>query len=103
MKTILPLLISVILVLAGSEAYAQRISNSNYHTIGYIKSDGTMQDGNYHTVGYFKSDGRVQDSNYRTIGYVKSDGTVQDGNYRTIGHASDVRRSWVAWYFFFLN
>ena len=45
--------------------------------------------------------GDVKDSSYRTVGYVKDNGTVQDSAYRTIGHASDLPRSWAAYYFFF--
>ena len=61
----------------------------------------TMQDSNYRTIGYVKSDGTVQDSNYRTIGHVKNDGTIQDSNYHTIGHASGVNGSYAAVLFFF--
>lgn len=63
---------------------AQRISDSGYRTVGFIKSDGT-----------------VQDSGYSTIGHIKPDGTVQDASYRTIGHAKDIPMSWAALYFFF--
>ncbi len=64
--------------------FAQRVTNGNYQTVAYIKSDGTIQDGSY-----------------RTIGHVKADGTVQDGNYRTIGHADGIPMKWAAFYFFF--
>ena len=109
-----------LLALASLACNAQRITNSSYNTLGYIKSDGTVQDGSYrtvgyiksdgtvqnssyNTVGYIKSDGTVQNSSYRTIGYVKSDGTVQDASYRTIGHASGIPKRWTAFYFFFLD
>jgi hypothetical protein len=62
------------------------IQDSHYKTIGYIKSNGTIQDGSYRTIGYLKSDGTVQDSHYSTVGYIKSDGTVQDSHYSTIGY-----------------
>ena len=61
----------------------------------------TMRDSNYRTIGYVKSDGTVQDSNYRTIGHIKSDGTVQDSDYHTVGHAKDVKASYAAVLFFF--
>lgn len=65
-------------------AFAQKVTNSSYQTLAYIKSDGTLQD-----------------ASYRTIGHIKKDGTVQDANYRTIGHADGVPKAWAAWYFFF--
>lgn len=32
--------------------FAQRVTNGNYQTVAYIKSDGTVQDGNYRTIGH---------------------------------------------------
>ena len=64
---------------------AQKISDSGYKAVGYIKADGT-----------------IQDSNYRTIGHVKSDGTVQDASYRTIGHVYNIPMEWAALFFFFI-
>ena len=100
MTRLLPFLLSVLL-LCPCVAAAQSISNGNYQTVGYIKSDGTIQDKSYRTVGHIKSDGTVQDASYRTIGHVKSDGTVQDASYRTIGHAKGIPMEWAAFYFFF--
>ena len=79
------MLLATAALLTGGEAFAQRLQNGSYSTVGYIKSDGTVQDGSY-----------------RTIGHIKSDGTVQDGSYRTIGHAdSSLRQEWIAWFYFF--
>ena len=80
---------ALMLLLAATAAYGQRITNANYQTVAYIKSDGTIQDGSYRTVGYIKSNGTIQDGSYRTIGYLKSDGTIQDSSYRTVGHIKD--------------
>ena len=102
MKRIFCLLIAMTALAAGSDAFAQRLQNGSYGTVGYIKSDGTVQDGSYRTIGHIKSDGTIQDGSYRTVGHIKSDGTVQDGSYRTIGHAdTGVSKEWVAWFFFF--
>ena len=118
MKRFLRIFLAVALLCVATDAFAQRLSGSNYATVGYIKSDGTIQDssyrtighiksdgtvqdGSYRTIGHIKSDGTIQDSSYRTIGHIKSDGTVQDGSYRTIGHASGVKREWAAFCFFF--
>ena len=102
MKRILCTLLALAALLTGSEAFAQRLQNGSYSTVGYIKSDGTVQDGSYRTVGHIKSDGTVQDGSYRTIGHIKNDGTVQDGSYKTIGHAdSSLPQAWIAWFFFF--
>ena len=68
----------------GVEAYAQRVTNASYSTIGHIRKDGT-----------------VQDASFRTIGHIRDDGTIQDGSYRTIGHAEGIPKAWAAWYFFF--
>ena len=81
--------LALFFICTGSFAFAQRIQNGNYSTIGYISSDGKVQDGNYRTIGYIASDGKVQDGNYRTIGYIGFDGKIQDGNYRTIGYIED--------------
>ena len=102
MKRFLFILMTLAALAAGTDAYAQRLQNGNYSTIGYIKSDGTVQNGNYSTIGYIKSDGTVQNSNYSTIGYIKSDGRVQNSNYSTIGYAdTGIRKEWVAWFYFF--
>ena len=102
MKRFFGILLIMTVLLTGEQAFAQRLQNGSYSTVGYIKSDGTVQDGSYRTVGHIKSDGTVQDGSYRTIGHIKSDGTVQDGSYRTIGHAdSSLRTEWVAWFYFF--
>lgn len=42
------------LMCAGGAAHAQKISDSSYRTVAYIKSDGTVQDGSYRTIGYAK-------------------------------------------------
>lgn len=63
---------------------AQRITDAGYRTVGYIKTDGT-----------------IQSSSYKTIGHIKKDGTVQDASYRTIGHAGDIPMRWAALFFFF--
>ena len=85
MSTLFKSLMFALLLLAAIPGQAQKITNSNYQTVGQIKSDGTIQDKSYKTVGYIKSDGTVQDASYKTIGYLKKDGTVQDANYRTVG------------------
>ena len=36
-------------------AGAQEIRGGNYRTVGYIKSDGTVQDSHYKTIGYAKN------------------------------------------------
>ena len=88
------------LLLAGTAAYGQKITDSNYSTIAYIKSDGTVQNSNYSTIGHIKGDGTVQNASYQTIGHVK-DGRVQDANYRTVAHYDGVKAKWVAFLVFF--
>lgn len=77
------ILLILFLLLAGTAAYGQKITDSNYSTIAYIKSDGT-----------------VQNANYSTIGHVK-DGRIQDANYRTIAHYDGIKAKWVAFLVFF--
>ena len=77
------ILLILFLLLAGTAAYGQKITDSNYSTIGHIKSDGT-----------------VQNANYSTIGHVK-DGRIQDANYRTIAHYDGIKAKWVAFLVFF--
>ncbi len=38
--------------LSGTSLHAQTVTNGNYATVGYIKSDGTIQDGSYRTIGH---------------------------------------------------
>ena len=52
MKTVYTILFSFCLLLLSIGAYAQRISDSGYRTIGYIQSDGTIQDASYRIVGH---------------------------------------------------
>ena len=82
-KTIL-LVLFLAISMVSMDVMAQRLTDSGYRTVGYIKQDGT-----------------IQDSSYRTIGYTKRDGTVQDRSYRTIGHADGVPTRWAAYFFFF--
>ena len=65
-------------------AYAQRITDSGFGTIAFIKSDGT-----------------IQDSGFKVIGYFKDNGTIQDSSFRVIGHADGIPMKWAVWYFFF--
>ena len=51
------------LLLAGTAAYGQKITDSNYSTIAYIKSDGTVQNANYSTVGHIYLDGTLKNAN----------------------------------------
>lgn len=43
-----------IFTLASLSASAQSMLNSHYGTVGYIKSDGRVQDSHYSTIGYAK-------------------------------------------------
>jgi hypothetical protein len=54
-------------------------------------------------VGYVKSDGTVENSSHSTIGYVKDNGTVENSSHSTIGHASGVKKEWAAVVFFFFK
>ena len=65
-------------------AYAQRVTDSGFGTIAFIKSDGT-----------------IQDSGFKVIGHFKENGTIQDSSFRVIGHADGIPMRWAAWYFFF--
>ena len=65
-------------------AYAQRVTDSGFGTIAFIKSDGT-----------------IQDSGFKVIGHFKENGTIQDSSFSVIGHADGIPMRWAAWYFFF--
>ena len=65
-------------------AYAQRVTDSGFGTIAFIKSDGT-----------------IQDSGFKVIGHFKENGTIQDSSFRVIGHADGIPMRWAAWFFFF--
>jgi hypothetical protein len=101
MRKTISLVMFLAISMVSMDVMAQRLTDSGYRTVGYIKQDGTIQDASYRTTGYIKSDGRVQDSSYRTVGYIKSDGTVQDASYRVIGHVKGIPMEWAALYFFF--
>ena len=65
-------------------AYAQRVTDSGFGAIAFIKSDGT-----------------IQDSGFKVIGHFKENGTIQDSSFRVIGHADGIPMKWAVWYFFF--
>ena len=44
-------IITCVLACGGFTAQAQRMQNGSYSTVGYIRSDGTVQDRNYTTIG----------------------------------------------------
>ena len=49
-------IIALVVLAAGCftfNASAQRMQNGSYSTTGYIKSDGTVQDGSYRTIGHY--------------------------------------------------
>ena len=52
MKLRIFILLALLGALLCGEAYAQRVTNSSFQTIGYIKSDGTIQDSSFRTLGY---------------------------------------------------
>ena len=83
---LLNILLPICILLIGTGAYAQRITDSGFRTIAHLKSDGTIQDASFKVSGYFKKDGSIQDSSFRTIGYLKDNGAVQDRSFRTIGY-----------------
>ena len=55
MKRFICMLLTLAALLTGGEAFAQRLQNGSYSTVGYIKSDGTVQDGSYKTIGHADS------------------------------------------------
>ena len=61
----------------------------------------TVRNSNYGSVGYVRSDGRVENSNHSCIGYVRSDGRVENSNHSCIGYVEGVQREWAAAFFFF--
>ena len=50
-KTFAFFLILMSCLLSGT-AFAQSITDGSYRTIGFIKSDGTIQNANYRTIGH---------------------------------------------------
>lgn len=76
--------IGLCLLLLCTGARAQRIKDTGFRTIAYVKADGTIQDSGFKAVGYFKDDGRIQDSSFRGIGY-----------------AENIPMKRAAWFFFF--
>ena len=61
----------------------------------------TVRNSNYSTVGYVRSDGRVENSNHSCIGYIRSDGRVENSNHSCIGYVEGMTREWAAAFFFF--
>ena len=62
------------------------ISGSNYSTLGYIKSNGTVENSSHSTIGYIRTNGTVENSSHSTIGYVRSNGEVENSSHSTIGY-----------------
>jgi hypothetical protein len=44
-------------------------------------------------VGYVKSNGTVENSSHSTIGYIKDDGTVESSSHSTIGYAKGIKKN----------
>ena len=61
----------------------------------------TVRNSNYSTVGYVRSDGRVENSNHSCIGYIRSDGRVENSNHSCLGYVEGMSREWAAAFFFF--
>ena len=52
MRRLQTILIAVFLLAVSMGAAAQTIQNASYQTVGYIKTDGTIQDRTYRTIGH---------------------------------------------------
>ena len=52
MKKLFFLILTVVSFLLGHNAFAQRVTDSGYRTVAYIKADGTIQDESYRTIGH---------------------------------------------------
>ena len=89
MHRILALFFSFCFLALAVEAGAQRVTDSGYRAVAFIKPDGTIQDGSYKIIGHIKPDGTVQDASYKIVAHLKGDGTVQDASYRIVGHVKD--------------
>ncbi len=76
------------------------VEDKSHSTLGYIKSDGTIEDNHHAAIGFMKSDGTLEDSHHATIGYYKSDGTLEDNHHSTIGHYSSSTEALLRQYFF---
>ena len=50
-RFILILMLALWGALSGT-ALAQKVTNSSYQTLAYIKPDGTVQDASYRTIGH---------------------------------------------------
>ena len=61
------------------------IMASNGITLGYVRSNGVVENRSHITIGYIKPNGVVEGSNHITIGYV-SGNTVEKSNRITLGY-----------------
>lgn len=69
-----------------SAVSAQKITNAQKQVIGYITSEGVVQDSSYNTLGYFKADGSILDANYDPLGYLKPDGSIVTVDNKIMGY-----------------
>lgn len=61
------------------------IMASNGITLGYVRSNGVVENRSHLTIGYIKPNGVIEGSNHITIGYV-SGNTVEKSNRITLGY-----------------
>ena len=76
------------------------VEDKTHATIGHIKTDGTIQDVHMATIGYVKTDGTMEDSHHVALGYFMPGGDLQDATHKVIGHVNTQQEATLRTYFF---
>ena len=80
------------------------MKDSSYSTIGYVRDDGSVQNGSHSTVGHWSID-RITDGSYSTLWNINSSGSITNSNYSTVGQLEgnwkENIKAVVAYLFFF--
>ena len=78
------------------------VLGKNSIVIGFIASDGHIENEAHQLIGINKEDNNIYDAEKKLIGKILPDGTVQNQNGEVIGYAKEILARWAAAYFFFL-
>lgn len=62
------------------------ITTSTGSTLGYIRTNGVVENSTHSTIGYIKTSGEVEGSTHSTIGYIRSNGEIENSSHSTIGY-----------------
>lgn len=77
----------------------ERIQSSNGITLGWVNED-TIRDKSGNKIGLIQNN-KVRSSSGKLLGFISDNGIARDSHGRQLGIMKNVRREWIAVYYFF--